>query len=74
MKHRWLKSLNISMASERQQRKLAKEVVGGNIRAELAPFTFTIEKRRDEVREVPFVYRPNLMGAIGDLFAKHERY
>ncbi len=62
------------MASERQQHKLAKEVVGENIRAERAPFTVSIDKTRDEVREVSFVYRPNLISAIADLFAKHERY
>jgi len=71
---RWFKSLNVSIASERQQRKLAKELVGSNITAERAPFTFSSEKNKEEIREVPFVYRPNLIRAIADLVDKHERY
>ena len=37
---RWFKSFNISIASERQQRKLAKEMVGEKLVAERGAFSF----------------------------------
>ena len=64
----------MSIASERQQRKLARGIVGDNLKAERAPFIFSTERNKEEVREVPFVYRPNLIAAIADLVEKHERY
>ncbi len=70
--NRWFKSLNVSIASERQQRKMAKGIVGDNLRAEHAPFT--VSNDAEEIREVPFVYRPNLIAAIADMMAKHNKY
>ena len=37
---RWLKVFHVSLASEQSQRTLAKEAIGGNITAEMVPFTF----------------------------------
>ena len=72
--YRWFKSLNVAVASERQQRKLAKEIVDQTIVAECGAFTFSLERGRTEIREVPFVYRPNLIAAIADLVDQHHRY
>ena len=72
--YRWFKSLNVAVASERQQRKLAKEIVDQTIVAERGAFTFSLERGRTEIREVPFVYRPNLIAAIADLVDRHHRY
>ena len=71
--YRWFKSLNVSIASERQQRKLAKGIVDENFIAERAPFIFS-HKSKEEIREVPFCYRPNLIAAIANTVEKHERY
>ena len=71
---RWFKSLNVSIASERQQRTLTKGIVGTNLIAERAPFTLSSERKKEEIQDVPFVYRPNLISAIADVVAKHERY
>ena len=53
---RWFKSLKVSIACERQQRILAKGIVGTNLIAERAPFTFSSERKKEEIRDVPFVY------------------
>ncbi len=71
--YRWFKSLNISIASEKQQRKLATGIVGDNLVAERAPFTFSPDKSKEEIREVPFCYRPNFIAAIADTVERHER-
>ena len=42
--------------------------------AERGAFTFSSERGREEIREVPFVYRPNLIAAIADLVERHEMY
>jgi len=69
-----LKSLNVSIASECQQWTLAKEIVGTNLIAERAPFTFSSEKNKEEIRDILFVYRPNLFCAIADVVDKCEMY
>ncbi len=63
----------MSIASERQQRKVAKEIVGDNFVAERAPFTFSPDKTKEEIQDVPFCYRPNLIAAIADTIERHDR-
>ena len=46
----WLKSWNISMASERKQRELAEDLTGG-IQGELVSFSFP-DRRRDHVMQL----------------------
>lgn len=65
--HRWLKSLSISVSSEKQQRAMAKGIVGDNLVAERGAFTFSLEKGGEEIRDVPFVYCPNLIAKMADL-------
>ncbi len=62
------------MASELQQRKLAKTIIDQTIVAERGAFTFDVQKGISEVREVPFVYRPNLIAAIADTVNRHHKY
>ena len=52
---------------------MAKEIVGDNIVAERGAFSFLAEKGGEVVKEVPFVYVPNLVRKIADVFAQHER-
>ncbi len=49
------------MASEGQQRKMARDITGDDLVAEKGAFTFALNGGRDEIREVPFVYKPNLL-------------
>lgn len=70
---RWFKTFHVSIASEKRQRKVAKELVGDNLVAERGAFIFE-EQGKEVVREVPFVYRPNLIAAIAEIVDKHERY
>lgn len=71
--YRWFKSLNVSIASEVKQRKMAAEVIGQDPEAEMGAFTVTVDKG-EEIREVPFVYFPNLIAKISDTIQQHERY
>ena len=70
----WLKEFKIELASERKQRKMAKEIIGDNLQAEKAPFTFSKDGGGEEIREVPFVFVPNLIQKVADLVAHNERY
>ena len=69
---RWLTSLNVSLASEAKQRVLAKKIVGDNITAGKGAFTFSMDKGGEEIKEVPFVYRPNLIATVSDYVEKHK--
>ena len=55
------------MGSEANQRALAKEIVGDNLSSELGAFTFKRDGGGEEIREVPFVYVPNLIRKATDL-------
>ena len=72
MAHRWMKGLNVSFASEKKQRTLAKELVGDNITAEKGAFSFPVDKG-EEIREAPFVYCTNLIARVADTICNHER-
>ena len=41
--YRWMKDLNVTFASEKQQRILADGIIGDNITAEKGAFTFTVD-------------------------------
>ena len=69
---RWFKTFSVSIASERKQRQLAKQSIGDNLVAERGAFTFSVDNG-EEIKEVPFVYSPNLMIAIAELVDKHDR-
>ena len=62
----------MSIASENRQRKLAKTITGDDLVAEKGAFTVSTDKG-EEVREVPFVYHPNLIVKVADIVNQHER-
>ena len=64
--------MNVSIASEAKQRVMAGTIIGGDPVAEKGAFTFTKDKV-EEVREVPFVYFPNLIARIADAILQHEK-
>lgn len=70
---RWMKTLNVSLASEHKQRALARSIRDQNVVAEMGAFTFSAEGGGEEIREVPFVYVPNLIAKVADLVTLHEQ-
>lgn len=65
--------MDVHIASERKQRKLAKEIVGDNIVSELGAFTFPTDKGGEEIKEVAFTYVPNFIAKVADVVSQHER-
>ena len=71
---RWLKSLHISVGSELKQRKLSTELLGDNVRAELGAFTVKADGGGECIKQVPFVYVPNIIRKAPDVIEAHRRY
>ena len=65
--------MNIAVASECKQRSLVKDIVGDNIVAEVGAFTFSPKDGGEEIREVPFVYVPNLVRKVADVIEEHSK-
>ena len=72
--YRWLKTFNISLASERQQRKLATAEGGTNLVCEMVPFTFHDEGDGENFCKAPFAFVPNLRGRLSDRLTVHLGY
>ena len=47
-------------------------IVGDNLVAEVGAFTFSIKDGGDEIREVPFIYVPNLIRKVADVIEQHN--
>ena len=73
MLHRWLKTFNVSLASERRQRALASAEVGENLAHEMVPFSFSKEGGGVWIKDVPFVYVPNLIAKVNDRLMSQQR-
>ena len=71
---RWLKTFKVHLASEKRQRSLSKDIRGDNLEAEKGAFLFSREDGGEEIREVPFVYVPNIVRKVADLLTHNERY
>ena len=69
-----MKTFHVTFGSERQQRGLAKEIVGENLVAEMGAFTVSAKGGGEEIQEVPFVYVPNLIKKATDIIEAHRRY
>lgn len=49
-------------------------IVGDNLVAEVGAFTFSSKDGGgDEIREVPFVYVPNLIRKVSDVIEEHSK-
>mgnify|MGYP003457212194 CR=1 FL=1 len=55
------------MASEKRQRLVAKEVVGDNLEAEMAPFCYSQPCSEDVIRVAAYAYAPNLIQKVTEL-------
>eukprot|EP00731_Ephydatia_muelleri_P035067 Em0094g17a len=73
MIRRWLKGSGICLASERKQRQLAATLVGDNLDAEIAPFTFLTASKNEEVRGAPHAFIPRLQDSVFDLLEDNAR-
>ena len=71
---RWLKTFKVHLASEKHRRSLSKEIRGDNLEAERGAFLFSREDGGEEIRDVPFVYVPNIVRKVADLLTHNERY
>ena len=69
-----MKAWGVSIASERKQRALSKELVGSNLASEAALFSFPMESCGEELRPAPLVYVPDLSGKIFQLLEQNDRY
>lgn len=67
-----MKTLNVSLASEGKQRRIAKQLLDReNFVIEKGAFLFN---KGREIKEVPFAYVPNIIAKVADFIAAHERY
>ena len=70
-----LKTFNISLAGERKQQKLAKEITKENMTGEMVPFSFTEEGGKGTgFTETPFVLVSDITKAVTDTLTKHYTY
>ena len=63
---RWLDMWGVAVDSEKEMRKEAKLLIGDNLKAELAPFSFKHRDGGEFIQEAPMVYIPNLWMKIKD--------
>ena len=70
--HSWFKTFNVHIASEARLRKMSQEIIGTEPISERAAFSFKVDKHTNEIREVPFVYYPNLIAKVSDVIHQHE--
>lgn len=62
------------MGSEAKQRALAKDILGDNLIATRGAFTCKRDGGGEEIKEVPFVYVPNLIRKVADVIDNHKKY
>lgn len=67
-----MKSWGVEIASERKLRSEAKELVADNVRAELAPLTFSSKGGGEEVKQVPLAYIPHLWEMVEGLLNEND--
>ena len=57
----------VGIASEKNMRKEARELIGDNLKAELAPFSFKHQDGGEIIKEAATAYIPNLWTKISDV-------
>ena len=67
-----MKGLHISVANEAKRRALAKDIVGDNMVAEMGAFSFKRDGGGEDIKEVPFVYVPNLIKKATDVIEQYR--
>lgn len=62
----------LTIASEKKMRKVASELVGENLEAELAPMSFSHKDGGEVIKEAPIAYIPHLWEKIHDLLDQNS--
>lgn len=62
----------VAMASEKKMRVEASELVGDNLCAELAPFSYPYQDGGEIIRDAPYAYIPNLWEKVKDLLDQNS--
>ena len=57
----------LTIASEKRMRKVASELIGDNLEAELAPMSFSHTDGGEVIKDVPIAFIPRLWEKIEDL-------
>eukprot|EP00731_Ephydatia_muelleri_P021814 Em0014g405a len=70
---RWLKSSGICLAGEERMRQISCQIVGDNLKGEIAPFSFPLPSGGEEVKGSPLVYIPHLVDMVIHLLDENER-
>eukprot|EP00731_Ephydatia_muelleri_P014464 Em0008g184a len=70
---RWLKSSGISLAGEDRMTDISKQIVGDNLKGELAPFSFMLPSGGEEIKGAPLIYNPELVAKVVHLLEENER-
>ena len=70
--YRWLGSWGVGIASEKKMRAEATELVGDNLSAELAPFSFPHKDGGEIIQTAPYAYIPNLWDKVKDLLDQNS--
>ena len=70
---RWLAHSGVQLESEKRQRHIAKDILGENLEAEIAPFCFSRPSCDDEIRAAAYAYTPSLIQKVTKLIDENER-
>ena len=70
---RWLKASGISLAGEERMRHISSQIVGENLKGEIAPFSFPLPSGGEEIKGAPLVYIPHLVDKVVQLLDGNER-
>jgi len=70
--NRWMGMFGIGLASEKKMRSEAAELVGDNLCAEKAPFSFSHQDGGEYIKDAAFAYIPHLWEKIQDLMNQNS--
>ena len=54
-------------------REISKQIVGDNLKGELAPFSFMLPSGGEEIKGAPLIYIPELVAKVVHLLKENER-
>ena len=73
LKFRWLKASGISIGCEERMRQISREMIRGNLKGEIAPFSFSLKSGGEEIRGAALVYAPNLVEKVFQLLDENAK-
>lgn len=60
--------------SEKKQRRLSEDILGDNLEAEEAPFSFALQHGGEDLRPAPLVFVPDLVTFVLQYLEQNQRY